>query len=373
MKNSVLCTAAILISMSVMACSAKSGTTGGGGGAVNENPKEITREEVPEGRFKPADLEATIDNMVTALEAKASADDQLALGVVLKELTNFWHPVAVGADRAISELEVSATVQGGLSQETALDDQIAQCQDLLDQDADGLAIAPQGSEIVEYMDQFSSADKPVVTIDSDQPDSMRDIYIGTDNEQGGKKGGETLVDLLNGDTGRVIMLGTQDWPDGITRTEAATAVLTDAGNEVVFLNSLWNSDDELAQITDAINSDGDPIVGMIGVFSNAYALAQAATDAGMDPMPKIVTFDAEPDTLTFLEDGTISATHVQRQYYMGYMSVYVLHSIKTLGLKETKKMLGEHLLDGFHLDTGLDVIRSQDLDEYKSFNDALGI
>jgi ribose transport system substrate-binding protein len=374
MMKSVLGTAAALVSLSLMACSAKSGTTGGGGGdATVSNPKSITREEVPEGRFKPADLEASLDSMVAALEEKASADDALAFGVVLKELTNFWHPVAVGADRAITELEVSGNVQGGLSQETALDDQIAQCTDLLDQGADGLAIAPQGEEIVEYMDQFSSADKPVVTIDSDQPDSMREIYIGTDNEQGGKKGGETLVELLDGETGRVIMLGTADWPDGITRTEAATAVIEAAGNEVVFLNSLWATDTEQAQIAEAIDSDGDPIVGMIGVFSNAYNLAQAAVDAGMDPMPKIVAFDAEPDTLTFLEDGVIQATHVQRQYYMGYMSVYVLHSLRTLGLKETKTLLGDNLLKGFHLDTGLDVIRSQDLDEYKSFNDALGI
>jgi ribose transport system substrate-binding protein len=74
-----------------------------------------------------------------------------------------------------------------------------------------------------------------------------------------------------------------------------------------------------------------------------------------------------------MEDGVIAATHAQRQYYMGYMSVYVMVAIEAMGLDATKDVLGAHLLDGYHLDTGLDVIRAKDLEEYNAFQDELGI
>lgn len=368
----------------IAACS--SGMTDGGMGGSDGNTdgeaKEIVREEVPDGRFKPQELEDTIDAMVAGIEANASADDEVSLGVVLKELTNFWRPVAVGANRAIGELEVIGSVKGtteeDLTVEESVAEQISFVEEQLDLDVDGLAIAPHNEDLLPYMNEFTDANKPIVTIDSDMTSSGRDIFIGTDNLQGGVTGGETMVDVLDGVSGgRVIVLGNTDpgWVGGYDRTNAAASVIEGAGFTVEILNSIWVPEDEVAQIAEAIadDSSGEPLVGMIGVFANAHALATAAVDAELEEMPKIVAFDFEPDTLTYMEQGVISATHVQRQYYMGYMSVYVLYSIKTVGLAETKATLGSRLIDDFHLDTGLDVIRAEDLDEYNTFIDDLGI
>lgn len=368
----------------VAACSSgmTDGGMGGSDGSTDGEAKEIVREEVPDGRFKPQELEDTIDAMVAGIEANASADDEVSLGVVLKELTNFWRPVAVGANRAIGELEVIGSVKGtteeDLTVEESVAEQISFVEEQLDLDVDGLAIAPHNEDLLPYMNEFTDANKPIVTIDSDMTSSGRDIFIGTDNLQGGVTGGETMVEVLDGVSGgRVIVLGNTDpgWVGGYDRTNAAASVIEGAGFTVEILNSIWVPEDEVAQIADAIadDSSGEPLVGMIGVFANAHALATAAVDADLEELPKIVAFDFEPDTLTYMEQGVISATHVQRQYYMGYMSVYVLYSIKTVGLAETKATLGSRLIDDFHLDTGLDVIRAEDLDEYNTFIDDLGI
>jgi ribose transport system substrate-binding protein len=368
----------------IAACSSgmTDGGMGGSDGSTDGEAKEINREEVPDGRFKPQELEDTIDAMVAGIEANASADDEVSLGVVLKELTNFWRPVAVGANRAIGELEVIGSVKGtteeDLTVEESVAEQISFVEEQLDLDVDGLAIAPHNEDLLPYMNEFTDANKPIVTIDSDMTSSGRDIFIGTDNLQGGVTGGETMVEVLDGVSGgRVIVLGNTDpgWVGGYDRTNAAASVIEGAGFTVEILNSIWVPEDEVAQIADAIadDSSGEPLVGMIGVFANAHALATAAVDAELEEMPKIVAFDFEPDTLTYMEQGVISATHVQRQYYMGYMSVYVLYSIKTVGLAETKATLGSRLIDDFHLDTGLDVIRAEDLDEYNTFIDDLGI
>lgn len=370
---------AFIALLGAVACGKDGGTTDGGGGESGER-RVISRQEVPDGRFKPKNLESAINDMIGDLETSGITDDY-SVGVVLKELTNFWRPVAVGASRAISELEVIGAVQGTTREELdpaeSIEEQIGFLQEQIDQEADALVIAPHGDDLIPPMNTFSESGAPIVTIDSDISDTERAIYVGTDNVQGGKTGGETLVEVLDGATGRVIVLGNTDpaWTGGFARTNSAAEVLEAAGNSVEILNSLWVPTDEVTQIADAIadDSSGKPLVGMLGVFANAHALATAAVDAELTEMPKIVAFDFEPDTLSYMQDGIIAATHVQRQYYMGYMSVYVVTSLKFLGVEKTKQTLGDLLIDGYHLDTGLDIIRAEDLDDYNAFIDDLGI
>lgn len=343
--------------------------------------KRVDREALPDSRFKPMALEATIEKVVANIEGTEQGDD-IALGVILKEINNFWRPVVVGANRALGELEIAGAVQGNTASGNQGGDAIVQQLNYINEQRqlglNGLAIAPHGADIAEAIDALVAEGKPVITIDSDLPDSKRHLYIGTDNTRGGETGGETLVDLLDGKTGRVIVLGysgTDGWVDGTNRTNAAVAVLEAAGNTVQVVNSVWDGDEEIANVLAAIEDEShdEPVVGMLGVFANAHACATAALQAGLDPMPQIVAFDFEPNTLTYMEEGTIHATHVQRQYYMGYLSMYLLYSIQAVGLEATKESVSDQLLNGYHLDTGLDIIYAPDLTEYNDFVDELGI
>jgi ribose transport system substrate-binding protein len=354
---------------------------GGGddGGGDSKSQRNIEREDIPDSRFKPEGLENVIDELVVGIE-DGSVPDEFAVGVVLKELQNFWRPVSWGASRAISELEVIGGVQGStqedLDVEESVQEQIEFVENQIELGVNALAIAPHNEDLIPYLEEFSESGGTMVTIDSDMKGIDRAIYIGTDNYQAGVTGGETLIDLLDGETGRVIVLGNTDpsWVGGFDRTNAAADMLEAAGNKVTILNSVWVPEDEAVQVAEAIAEDSDePLVGMIGVFANAYALADAVVDADLDSQPIIVAFDSEQATLRYMEDGVIAATHAQRQYYMGYMSVYVMVAIEAMGLDATKDVLGAHLLDGYHLDTGLDVIRASDLEEYNAFQDELGI
>jgi len=349
------------------------------GGDDSNSTRSIERESIPDSRFKPEGLENVIDELVVGIE-EGNVPDEFSVGVVLKELQNFWRPVSWGANRAVSELEVIGSVQGStqedLDVEESVKEQIGFVEGQIELGVNALAIAPHNEDLIPYLEEFSESGGTMVTIDSDMKGIDRAIYIGTDNYQAGVTGSETLIDLLDGNTGRVIVLGNTDpsWVGGFDRTNAAVDMLEAAGNEVTVLNSVWVPEDEVVQVAEAIAEDGDePLVGMLGVFANAYALADAVVDAELDEEPVIVAFDSEQDTLRYMDQGVIAATHAQRQYYMGYMSVYVMVAIEAMGLEATKEVLGAHLLDGFHLDTGLDVIRAKDLEDYNAFQDELGI
>lgn len=87
--------------------------------------RTIERETFTDNRFKPESLETTIDDLVEDIEdAKVSED--FALGVVLKELTDFWRPVNVGATRAMSELEIVGSVQGTTQEDLSVPESVAE-------------------------------------------------------------------------------------------------------------------------------------------------------------------------------------------------------------------------------------------------------
>ena len=88
---------------------------------------------------------------------------------------------------------------------------------------------------------------------------------------------------------------------------------------------------------------------------------------------KIVGFDFEPETLEYLESGQMQAVHVQRQYHMGYLGVVLPYAIHVLGLEETKRIAAPHMVGDSHIDTGLDVITPEDLEEYNAYLDTLGV
>jgi ribose transport system substrate-binding protein len=116
------------------------------------------------------------------------------------------------------------------------------------------------------------------------------------------------------------------------------------------------------------------VVGMMGVFSNAYRCAVAAEAVGKtgDEIA-IAAFDFEPKTVEFMRSGMIKATHAQRQYYMGYLTPYVLYGFKALGKEATKAILRPQMVDDFRFNTGLDFIPAAKLDVYYSYLDQLGI
>jgi len=341
--------------------------------------KTVVRGTSPASEFQPSDLEKTVNTLVKEIGDTAPVNLQVA--VVLKQLNNYYLPIQTGASRAMSELNLTGQVlapQSSAGQE-AVDEQNDIMNAELDSGYNALAVAPFEIGNVPPIDAAADTDVPVVTIDSDLATSKRDLYIGTMNSEAGKTAGTTLTALITENSGTVILLGHDDagWPDGFDRTNGAKAVLEAAGFTVVVRRTDWSETGEAADVeflTSAIEDAEPPVVGMMGMFSDAYRCAIAAEAAGKtgDDIA-IAAFDFEPKTVEYMRTGMIKATHAQRQYYMGYMTPYVLYGFKALGKEATKAILRPQLVDDFRFNTGLDVIPAAKLDEYYSYLDKLGI
>src|SRR5262249_24102440 len=154
---------------------------GSGGDAPD---KVVQRQTAPDSAFKPAALEMTIDNLVKEIE-KAPAE-QLKMAILLKDLKDFWASVATGANRAISELQATGTVVGPASPTGDQNESIQLQRDFLQQSLAGgydtLGVAPQTNDLDPDINAFAAKQIPVVTLDSDAPNTQRSLYVGTINQ-----------------------------------------------------------------------------------------------------------------------------------------------------------------------------------------------
>jgi ribose transport system substrate-binding protein len=347
-----------------------------GGGAPP--PKAIVRTQTTVSAFTPADLEATVNNLVAAInEAKPT---NMQLNVILKEVSTYFQPVVLGASRAMGELQTTGnvTAPGTSDVDAATGDQITLMSGDVAQDTKGIGIAPMGEPVVPSINAAVAAGVPVVTIDSDQADSNRDLYIGTINSAAGTTAGNTLLKYMPAGGGTVVLLGQGNttWPDGYNRTTGAANVLQAAGYTPSIVTAVWsdNGASDASAMANLFATANPPVVGMIGMFSNAYECALAAQTAGKaaGAVP-IVAFDFDPQTVSFMKSGYILATHAQRQYYMGYLTPYVLYGMNVLGKDKTKQILAPQMVDQYSFNTGLDVVDASQLDQYSAFLDSLGI
>jgi len=369
-RNEIRILSVLGLALSLSAC----------GGEPQARKKEINRVPVPESSFKPVELEQTIGNLVEAIGE--TEPTSLRLGIVLKTLTGYWEPVKLGANRALAELEVSGVV---VAPTEATDEERTSRQlEILEEQRlsgyDGFGVAPMATVIGEQIDAAVDSGIPVVTIDSDLAGSARHLYVGTINYEAGKTAGETLLGLLEGPPGTVILLGhdtEDDWPDGYGRTQGAKDVLEASGYTVLVRRTTWTDTGEAEDIEaleELLTTADPPAVGMIGLFSPVVRCAKAAETAGLGKDDiVIVGFDFEPETLSYMRSGLVRATHAQRQYYMGYLVPYVLYSLNVLGLDETLALIAPQMADDSRFNAGLDVVHADQIEEYTAFLASLGI
>ncbi len=239
----------------------------------------------------------------------------------------YFQAAAAGLNRAATEMRVKADMVGPKRYDPKAErDEFvnavqAKPSGILVSAADASLLTPEINSALQQ-------GVPVITIDADAPASQRLLFIGTDNYNAGRLGGQLLVKLLNG-KGNVVIFS---YPNQTNLTERQQ------GYQSVF------DDHPDIKVTQAINMQGDPAVAYsttkqlldakakVDAFVCLEAVAcpevgVAVTEANMGGKITIMAMDTDQRTLTWIQQGVIAATIAQKPYTMAYFGTKLLDDL----------------------------------------------
>jgi ribose transport system substrate-binding protein len=342
----------------------------------------------PGSAFIPQNLESVINTLVTADKATKKDPNLTPVEVILKQTDGYFAPMVVGANRITSQLGCPGNVEAALipqNDATAdevnkakVDSQNALIQSYADNSSyRAMGLSPLGSDdaSVVAFNSFIAQRGPVVTIDSDAPNSNRSYYVGTDNVSAGKAAATELRKVLNaGDAIAVFATTEAGWQSGIDRANGAEAGAAEAGLLVTpRIPTVWNNDTDLAVLKAALSDATLNIKGLICCYSNSYQCAKAVSELGLKGKVQIVGFDITSDTKPWFDQGFFHALAAQRQYYMGVLGALIPYSIAVVGADATAAALQPLMVGPGLVDTGLDMVTSDSYADYMAYLSALGI
>ena len=253
----------------------------------------------------------------------------LRVAVVPKGTTHdFWKSVHAGARRAEADLEgVQVTFQGP-EREDDRAQQVALVENLISSGYDAIVLAPLDDKaLVAPVRLATQAGIPVVIIDSGLDAEVGKDYItfiATDNEQGGRMGGEKMVELLGG-KGRVLLLRYQEGSASTRLREKGFVDVVAAAEGIELFDPGRYAGATRATAQEASENLLATYDQIDAVFcpneSSTFGMLLALRARGLAGSVKFVGFDASEGLVDALGKGEINALVVQNPIRMGELGV----------------------------------------------------
>lgn len=291
-------------------------------------------------------------SLAPRIQEKVDAGGELNVFVSYHDVSNEFAPaIRAGVERADAEDGVSAQFIGPVGADA--DAQISEIETLMEQ-MDGLAISSVSTDaLAPLIDRMIEAGIPVVTYNTDNPDSARLAFAGQDLVQSGREAGTLMAEVLGGE-GRILITtldAAAQW--SIDRETGAKESLEAAGIEVVnTINTGTDPQEIYASIENAMlaNPDIDGILSLECCSTPAAGTWVERNDAA--ERIDIVGFDLLDQTIDLVADGIIDATIDQAPERQGYEAVALIR--RFLG--------GETIAD---VDTGVGIYTADNIGEVR--------
>lgn len=258
----------------------------------------------------------------------------------------------IGGERAAQQLGVEVIYRGPDRADDLRQKEILES--FITQKVDGIAIsALSASFLTPTIDRAVEAGIPVVTWDSDAPDSKRAAFYGVDDYKSGLAMGEETAKMLGG-KGTVAFITSLGANNLARRLEGAREALAKYPGITVVE-------------TYDIKEDSVRCAELIATGTNRYRDLGAWISVGgwpvfsanaLDPVPpttKFVSFDTVPSAIQLLRAGKVQVLLGQKYFGWGEESIKLLHQIKT-GTMPANPIV----------DSGVDVVTMANVDAYEA-------
>ena len=221
------------------------------------------------------------------------------------------------------------------------------------QKVDGIAISSlNGDFLTETINKAIDAGIPVITWDSDAPKSKRIAFYGVDDYAGGRILGEQAVRLLNG-KGKVAIITSMGATNLQRRLDGMKEALAKApGIQIVEVFDINEDTVRCAELIATGTARYPDLAAWLA--TGGWPVFTRNASAAIDPAKtKLIAFDTIQPALDLLREGKVSVLVGQKYFGWGSESIKLLYDIKQ------GKMPSQTVID-----SGLDVVTKENLDDY---------
>jgi ribose transport system substrate-binding protein len=241
--------------------------------------------------------------------------------------SQFWQTTFAGAKRAAADLGVDASLFGPTS-ETDVNGQVQLVENSISRGVDAIVLAANSTDALNnVVDRARKAGIKVLNIDS-RVTTQVDGFVGTDNQKAGQQAGQHLCQLAKqagNSSGDVLLESAVAGVESLkARDTGFRAGLSSSCPGMKVASTRYNNNDintAASQVNDAITANPN----LVGIFADnnvsGDGAARAVKDNNAGEKIPVVAFDADPQEITALGDGTIDAIVVQNPYFFGYQGV----------------------------------------------------
>src|SRR5271168_3066265 len=277
----------------------------------------------------------------------------------------YWKSAAAGFAAAGLQYGVSVDTRGpaGLNAQAEVDEFKA----MVARKPAGILVSVANSKLMApEIDAAIAAGIPVITMDSDSPESKRLYFIGTNNLEAGKLGGRRVAAKLDG-KGNVVFFTNPGQPNLDERLKGYQDIFAAfPGIKVVEVFDIKaDPGSALDQAAVYLARTGPAkIDAFICLDSRSGSNVAEAFKRRNTTDRLLIAMDVDSDTLKLVGDGTIDSTISQKPYTMAFLGLKALDDIYHYPVKP---LGGDYGLDPYSpfpafIDTGVALVDKTNLD-----------
>jgi len=209
---------------------------------------------------------------------------------------------------------------------------------------------------------------PVITMDSDAPDSQRLYFIGTNNLEAGRLGGERVAATLSG-KGNVVFFTMPGQPNLEERLKGyKDAFASFPGIKIV---EVFDMKGESGTAMDKANeymarTGASKINALICLEASAGKDVAEAFKRSKPQGTIIMAMDVDQATLSLVKEGSIDATISQKPYTMALLGLKALDDLHHYPLKPLARDYASDAMSPIpaFVDTGVSLVDKSNVDKF---------
>ena len=209
---------------------------------------------------------------------------------------------------------------------------------------------------------------PVITIDSDAPDSQRLYFIGTNNLEAGRLGGQRVAATLSG-KGNVVFFTMPGQPNLEERLKGyKDAFASFPGIKIV---EVFDMKGESGTAMDKANeymarTGASKINALICLEASAGKDVAEAFKRSKPQGTIIMAMDVDQATLSLVKEGSIDATISQKPYTMALLGLKALDDLHHYPLKPLARDYASDAMSPIpaFVDTGVSLVDKSNVDKF---------